>query len=145
MRLRKVEYAADLIHSFPDYVIQKPEDHIGNWNKLFGNDNPIELEIGCGKGKFIFEKAMNNPNINYIGVEKFDSVIVRALEKIIETHLPNLKFIRFDAEHMMEVFAKGEISKIYLNFSDPWPKKRHAKNIVIKNFISFFVLILFAK
>lgn len=106
------------------FLIQKPENYIGTWKAVFKNDNPIEIEIGTGKGKFIIEKAMLNPNINYIGIERYDSVIVRVLEKIPED-LTNLKMIRMNAIDIDKVFKK-EIEKIYLNFSDPWPKKRHA-------------------
>jgi len=127
MRLRNVKYAKELIHSYPDYVILKPKNHKGSWQSLFDNDHPIEVEIGCGKGKFIFEKAQMNPDINYIGIEKFDSVIVRALEKLILEPLDNLKLVRFDATHITDIFEENEIDKLYLNFSDPWPKNRHEK------------------
>ncbi len=127
MRLRKVPYATELLSEYPEYVVKEPKRHSGIWNSLFENDNPIELEIGSGKGKFIYEKAENNININYIGIEKFDSVLVRALEKMIYKSLPNLRLIRFDAQHLDEIFSNNEISNIYLNFSDPWPKKRQEK------------------
>jgi len=127
MRLRNVKYAKDYIKNNPDKIIPNPEEKKGNWHKQFNNHNPIELEIGCGKGKFVYEKALNNPNINFIGVEKFDSVIVRALEKLLDNPLPNVKLIRIDAENIESVFAKGELNNIYLNFSDPWPKNGHAK------------------
>ncbi len=125
MRLRNVKGAKEKILS-SRYNIDNPFDNINNWNKVFNNNNPIYIEIGMGKGKFIIENAINNPNINYIGIEKFDSVIVRAIEKVEELDIPNLKFIRMDATRIDEVFNK-EIDKIYLNFSDPWPKDRHAK------------------
>jgi tRNA (guanine-N7-)-methyltransferase len=127
MRLRNVKYAKELILQNPQIVIPNPHDYKSNWSKLFGNKHPIEVEIGCGKGKFIYESALNNPNINFIGIEKFDSVIVRALEKVIEHPLDNLKLLRLDAEHIADVFSKNEVDKIYLNFSDPWPKIRQAK------------------
>ena len=125
MRLRNVKGAKEKILS-SRYNIDNPFDNINKWNKVFNNSNPIYIEIGMGKGKFIIENAINNPNINYIGIEKFDSVIVRAIEKVEELDIPNLKFIRMDATRIDEVFNK-EIDKIYLNFSDPWPKDRHAK------------------
>ena len=106
-----------------DFLISEPEKNIGKWSKIFNNKNDIELEIGMGKGKFIIQKAINNPNINYIGVEKYDSIIARAIEKLDEG-LPNLVFVRMNAIDIDRVFEK-EISKLYLNFSDPWPKKRH--------------------
>ncbi len=127
MRLRNVKHAKDYINKYTKYIIPNPEEHKGTWNTLFKNQNPIEIEIGCGKGKFVYEKALNYPNINFIGIEKFDSVIVRAVEKLIENPLPNVILIRIDAENIDEIFAKDEISKIYLNFSDPWPKNPHTK------------------
>lgn len=143
MRLRKVKYAAELIAVFPQYVITAPEDQKGKWRKIFGNENDIELEIGSGKGKFIYEKALSYPKKNFIGIEKFDSVIVRALEKQMENPLPNLKLIRFDAEHIENVFSNGEISKVYLNFSDPWPKARQAKRRLTSNrFLSRYTNII---
>ena len=106
------------------YVISNPESHKGNFNKLFNNDNPIRIEIGMGKGTFIYNHALKNPNINYIGIEKFDSVLVRAVQKLEDTDIPNLKLIRMDALDIDKIFSK-EIDTIYLNFTDPWPKKRH--------------------
>ena len=125
MRLRNVKGAKEKILS-SRYNIDNPFDNIDKWNKIFNNSNPIYIEIGMGKGKFIIENAINNPNINYIGIEKFDSVIVRAIEKVEQLDIPNLKFIRMDATRIDEVFNK-EIDRIYLNFSDPWPKDRHSK------------------
>lgn len=127
MRLRNVKHAKDLIEDNPNIVLSKPKSYKNKWSNLFGNHNPIEVEIGCGKGKFIVEKANILKNINFIGIEKFDSVIVRGIEKLIENPLENVKLIRIDAENIEEIFGKAEISKIYLNFSDPWPKRRHAK------------------
>lgn len=106
------------------YVISDPESYKGNFNKLFNNDNPIRIEIGMGKGTFIYNHALKNPNINYIGIEKFDSVLVRAVQKLEDTNIPNLKLIRMDALDIDKIFSK-EIDTIYLNFSDPWPKNRH--------------------
>ena len=127
MRLRKVKYADELIKENQDIIIFSPENLKGKWKTIFKNDNPIEIEIGCGKGKFITELAKKNPDINYIGIEKFNSVIVRALEKLISNPLKNVKLIRIDAENITNIFSKQEINNIYLNFSDPWPKNRHAK------------------
>ena len=126
MRLRNVKGAREaMIES--DYTVNNPEELKGRWNEHFGNNNPIHLEIGTGKGLFITTLAQNNPEINYIGIEKYSSVLIRALEKQEELQLPNLIFIRMDAENINEIFEKEEIHKIYLNFSDPWPKDRHAK------------------
>lgn len=124
MRLRKVKYASEKIDA-SKYVIKNYKDFTGHFKDLFNNNNPIYIEIGMGKGNFIINNALRNPNINYIGIEKFDSVMVRAIEKIENINIPNLKFIKMDAIDIDNVF-KNEISKIYLNFSDPWPKKRHA-------------------
>lgn len=126
MRLRNIKGAEEFIAN-SEFVVQTPEDYLGRWNELFKNDNPIHIEIGMGKGKFIHELAQQNPSINYIGIELFSSVLYRAIEKRQEIDLPNLYFIRMDAKHLCEVFETGEISRIYLNFSDPWPKARHAK------------------
>ena len=125
MRLKHVKGAEEIIKT-GIYYIDNPKELKGSWNKVFNNDNPIYIEIGMGKGDFIIENACLYPNINFIGIEKFDSVIVRAIQKSNELELNNLKLIRMDAMEIDEVFDK-EIDKIYLNFSDPWPKERHAK------------------
>ncbi len=126
MRLRNVKGSRETI-AVSEFVIQDEESMKGKWREKFGNDNPIHIEIGMGKGKFIIQLAKENPNINYVGVEKFSSVLVRAIEKQKEEQLPNLCFIRMEAEYIGNVFDKGEVDYIYLNFSDPWPKDRHAK------------------
>jgi len=123
MRLRNVKGAQDKIESC-SYVIQNPKQYKGHFRDIFQNNQPIEIEIGMGKGNFIIEKAKENPHINFIGIEKYPSVLVRAIEKI-EEEIPNLKFLCIDAKEIEEIFDK-EIDKIYLNFSDPWPKKKHA-------------------
>jgi tRNA (guanine-N7-)-methyltransferase len=122
MRLKHIKNA-DIIVSNSEYTINNPKDYKGKWNELFNNTNPIEIEIGTGKGKFIISKALNNKNINYIGIEKYDSVLAKSLPKIPD-NLTNLAIIRMDALNIDNVFSK-EISRIYLNFSDPWPKDRH--------------------
>ena len=143
MRLRNVKYAKELLESYPNTVIQNPKKWAGKWKDIFENDNPIELEIGCGKGKFIYEKAQNNKELNFIGVEKFDSVIVRALEKVMIEPLENLRLLRFDALEISDVFKDNEIQNIYLNFSDPWPKKRQAKRrLTSPNFLNNYLKIL---
>lgn len=128
MRLRNVKGAREKIGSSIS-VIDNPKEYKGKWNTLFDNNNPIHIEIGMGKGRFIIDNAIKNPNINYIGIEKFSSVLVRAIERKEhnENELKNLYFLRFDAEYIEEIFEKDEIGRIYLNFSDPWPKDRHAK------------------
>lgn len=124
MRLRNNKDAKDIIES-SKYLVLNPELNKGKWNKLFNNNNPIYIEIGCGKGNFIIENAKRNKNINYIGIEMYDTVLMYAIKKIDED-IDNLRFIRMDARLIDEVFDK-EIDLIYLNFSDPWPKKRQAK------------------
>ncbi len=123
LRLRNVKNKEQIINN-SEFIELNPSDFKGKWNKVFGNNNPICLEIGTGKGKFLINKAIENPNINYIGIEKYDSVIVRALENV-NKELTNIKFIRMNASDVDSVFDK-EIECIYLNFSDPWPKKRHS-------------------
>lgn len=125
MRLKNVKGANDIIIK-GTYYVSNPYEYKNNWHKLFNNNNPIYIEIGMGKGDFIIENAKRYPNINFIGIEKYDSVIVRAIQKSNELELNNLKIVRIDANKLNEIFDK-EIDTIYLNFSDPWPKDRHAK------------------
>lgn len=132
MRLRNVKNAKEIMIN-GKYYIDNPMEYKGNWHKLFNNNNPIYIEIGMGKGKFIIENALKYPNINFIGIEKFDSVIVRAIEKSNELEINNLKLIRLDAKDINDVFSK-EIDLIYLNFSDPWPKDRHSKRRLTSSF-----------
>lgn len=123
MRLRNLKNKSEIINN-SEYVVKDPEKYIGKWNSLFDNNNPIYIEIGMGKGKFIVENAINNPNINYIGIEKVDNVLARALPNI-PVGLPNLKILRLNAQDIDLCFNK-EVDLVYLNFSDPWPKSRHA-------------------
>lgn len=125
MRLKNVKGANDIIIK-GTYYLDNPREYKGKWQQLFGNNNPIHIEIGMGKGNFIIENAIQNPNINFIGIEKYDSVIVRAIQKSNELELNNLKIVRIDARFIEELFD-SEVDKIYLNFSDPWPKDRHYK------------------
>lgn len=129
MRLRNIPGADDVIKQHPIAVKQEKEWK-GKWNQLFGNDAPIHIEIGMGKGQFILTLAKQNPNINYIGIERYSSVLLRALEKFDTEEyctLSNVRFICMNAMELPEVFSPEEIAKIYLNFSDPWPKARHAR------------------
>lgn len=125
MRLKNVKGANEIIIK-GRYYVEDPYINKGNWNKIFNNDNPIYIEIGIGKGKFIIENAIKYPNINFIGIEKYDSVLVRAIQKSNDLEINNLKLVRMDAKRIEEIF-EHEVSKIYLNFSDPWPKDRHYK------------------
>lgn len=137
MRLKKVPGALERIEA-SDYVIKDGKEYFGKYETLFEKKQPIHIEIGMGKGKFITEMAQLHPEINYIGIEKFDSVLIRALEKQEEMELSNLKLMRLDAEMIDEVFSH-EIDRIYLNFSDPWPKKRHAKRrLTSKEFLKAY-------
>ncbi|MFV0528255.1 MAG: tRNA (guanosine(46)-N7)-methyltransferase TrmB [Lachnospiraceae bacterium] len=130
MRLRNISNAKEIIEN-SIFVVQNPQKYKGKWKDFFHRQQKTEIEIGMGKGRFLHKKALQNPDINYIGIELYDSVLLRAiqqreaLEK--ETPLTNLYYLCIDARLLPEVFEKGEVSCIYLNFSDPWPKTRHAK------------------
>ena len=126
MRLRNVTGSREVIAS-SRFVVHEPFEQRGKWNEVFGSSNPIQIEIGMGKGQFMMQLAAQNPEINYIGIEKYSTVLLRAVQKMEVQEITNLRLIRMDAEEICEVFGKGEVSKIYLNFSDPWPKDRHAK------------------
>lgn len=125
MRLRNVKGASGVI-SNSRYIINNCFDYKGNFKSIFGNNNPIHIEVGMGKGDFIIGMALAHPDINFIGIEKFDSVLVRAVQKLDDMNIPNLRLIRMDALYIDDVFSK-EVDCLYLNFSDPWPKERHAK------------------
>ena len=126
MRLRNIPGADTAIeHSI--YCVKEPKTYKGSWQELFPSRQPLHIEIGMGKGRFIMDMATLNPNINYIGIERYSSVLLRALQKMELNPLPNLKFICMDAADIADVFAPEEVARIYLNFSDPWPKDRHAK------------------
>ena len=126
MRLRNIPGADEAIADSP-HCIQEPMAEKGRWHLIFGNENPIHIEIGMGKGQFIMQLAKEHPDINYIGIERYSSVLLRALQKMEIEPLPNIRFLCMDASIITEVFDKEEVAKIYLNFSDPWPKERHAK------------------
>ena len=127
MRLRNITGSREFIAE-NEFCIHEPEKMKGIWKReLFGNDHPLHLEIGMGKGAFLHTLATGNPDINYLGIEKYSSVLYRAIEKRAQTDIDNLFFIRFDAVYLTDIFAPGEVDRIYLNFSDPWPKDRHAK------------------
>lgn len=126
MRLRNVPGSREAIAE-SNLAINEPQVLKGKWNEEFGNNNPIRIEIGMGKGRFIIQLALENPDINYVGIEKYSSVLIRAIEKCQDIEVPNLRFIRMEAEYICDVFNKEEVDRIYLNFSDPWPKDRHAK------------------
>lgn len=126
MRLRHIPGAEERIASSA-YVIQNPEEFKGRWSEVFGNNNPIEIEVGMGKGRFIMELAQKNPHINYIGIERYQSVLLKAIQKREQLDLPNICFMCVDARGLAEIYGEDEVHRIYLNFSDPWPKDRHAR------------------
>ena len=128
MRLRNIPRAESVLKACKE-VVKDPESLRGDWNQTFKKEQPLHIEIGMGKGQFLLTLAAQNPQINYIGIEMYDSVLLRAVQKRekLETEIKNLFFIRMDARQLPEVFAEGEVDRIYLNFSDPWPKDRHAK------------------
>ena len=127
MRLRNIPGADEVVSNSP-YCIQNATEYKGKWNELLGNSNPIHIEVGMGKGRFLMELAALHPDINYIGIERYTSVLLRAIQKIDPEDPPkNMLFVCMDAAELPAVFAPDEISRIYLNFSDPWPKDRHAR------------------
>lgn len=139
MRRRNAKNAHERVLNRDGLMILNPKEYKGKWKELFNNDNPIYLEIGMGKGKFIIEHARRNPNINYIGIEKFEGVIIQACDKIKDGELTNLHLVAGDATNLLEWFEEGEIAKIFLNFSDPWPKSRHAKRrLTYKTYLDMY-------
>ena len=126
MRLRNIPGANEAVAASP-YCIQNAAEHRGQWHAFFENDHPIHIEIGMGKGRFLMDLAALHPEINYIGIERYTSVLLRAVQKIDTLQLPNVHFLCEDAAKLPEIFAPEEVDRIYLNFSDPWPKARHAK------------------
>lgn len=144
MRLRNITGSREVIAESPYVVQEELQPQVaGTWHTLFGNNNPIHIEIGMGKGKFIHTMAKLHPDINYVGIEKYSSVLLRAIQKMEEEELPNLKFLRMDAVDIATVFAPGEVDRIYLNFSDPWPKDRHARRrLPSREFLARYDVIL---
>lgn len=126
MRLRNIPGADEAIENSP-LCIKQPDQLCGRWQSVFSREQPLHIEIGMGKGQFLTQLARQNPDINYLGIEKYTSVLLRAIQKQEEDPLPNLRFLCFNAEHITDIFAPGETKRIYLNFSDPWPKDRHAR------------------
>lgn len=142
MRLRHIPGSEEEIAKSP-YVIQNPKEKRGRWKEVFGNQNPIEIEVGMGKGRFIMELARLHPEINYVGIERYPSVLLRGLQKREQMELSNIFFMCVDAKELGEIFAPGEVERIYLNFSDPWPKDRHAKRrLTSEDFMKVYEQIL---
>ena len=126
MRLRNITGSREMIAE-SRFVVHEPQEYKGRWRELFSNDHPLRIEIGMGKGRFIMDLARMHPEINYVGIEKYSSVLLRGIQKMETDPLPNLYFIRMEAEEIADVFGREEVERIYLNFSDPWPKDRHVK------------------
>ena len=146
MRLKYKPWAKDKLDAHPQYVVRNPEEYKGRWNELFGNNNPIHIEVGSGKGRFIAGMAKANPEINYIAIEAYESVVVYALDRFIEEELPNVKILAVNAVDLRDYFEKGEVGQVYLNFSDPWPKKRHEKRrLTYKTFLNTYEDVLTEK
>jgi tRNA (guanine-N7-)-methyltransferase len=133
MRVRHKPWAKERIEQHPQYIVINPEEYKGKWNEVFKNEQPLHIEVGTGKGQFITEMARANPTINYIGIELYDSVIITALERLIEADLPNLRLLNVNAVELPKYFAKNDVDQVYLNFSDPWPKYRHRKRRLTYN------------
>lgn len=126
MRLRNIPGAGEVIDNSP-YRIKEPVELKGKWHDFLGNNNPIHIEVGMGKGRFLMDLARLHPEINYIGIERYTSVLLRAVQKMQEDELPNVHFLCIDAATLPDIFDRNEVDRIYLNFSDPWPKDRHAR------------------
>lgn len=143
MRVRKRKGAEEHLANHPQYVILEPEAAKGKWHELFGNDNPIHIEVGSGKGAFITGMAQQNPDINYIGIDIQLSVLSYALDKVLALGAENVKLLRVDGSALTNYFEDGEVDMMYLNFSDPWPKSRHEKRrLTYKTFLDTYKQIL---
>lgn len=143
MRVRKKPWAAPYIKAHSDLIVTDPETQLGHWQERFPSQQPIQVEIGIGKGQFIIEMARQNPEINFLGIEIQESVIATALRKLVASELPNMQLVETDGAFVDTLFAEGEIDKLYLNFSDPWPKKRHAKRrLTSPNFLIHYQKVL---
>ncbi|MEH7331535.1 tRNA (guanosine(46)-N7)-methyltransferase TrmB [Neobacillus drentensis] len=139
MRLRNKPWAKDKIEQHPQYIVADPELYKGKWHEVFGNEQPLHIEVGTGKGRFITEMAKANPEINYMGIELYNSVIVAALDRLIVADLPNLRLLNVNAADLEKYFAKNDVDRVYLNFSDPWPKVRHEKRrLTYKDFLKLY-------
>ena len=143
MRVRNRKGSTELLEAHPQYVILNPADAKGRWQEIFGNDHPIHVEVGSGKGAFVSGMAKANPDINYIGIDIQKSVLSYALDKVLATDVPNIKLLWVDGSDLTDYFEDGEIDRLYLNFSDPWPKKRHEKRrLTYQSFLATYQQIL---
>lgn len=143
MRVRNRKGATELLEAHSEYVVLDPESAKGHWQEIFGNNNPIYVEVGSGKGQFISGMAKNHPDINFIGIDIQKSVLSYALDKVLATDVPNIRLLWVDGDSLTNYFESGEIQRLYLNFSDPWPKKRHEKRrLTYKSFLETYKAIL---
>ncbi|MFB4163076.1 tRNA (guanosine(46)-N7)-methyltransferase TrmB [Alteribacillus sp. JSM 102045] len=139
MRLRHKPWAKEFIEEHPEYVISSPCQKNTSWKEIFNNNNPLYVEVGTGKGKFLDNMSVKYPDINFVGIEKFESVLVTGVQRVLETKPANLKFIHGDVNDLLEYFNVGEIDRLFINFTDPWPKKRHEKRrLTYKSFLSLY-------
>ena len=139
MRVRNRKGATELLEANPQYVILNPAEAKGKWHEIFGNKHPIHIEVGSGKGAFVSEMAKAHPEINYIGIDIQKSVLSYALDKVLATDVPNIKLLWVDGSDLTNYFENGEIDRLYLNFSDPWPKKRNTKRrLTSENFLKLY-------
>ena len=142
MRLRHIPGAEQMIEETP-HVVHGAKEKKGTWQQIFGNDHPIRIEVGMGKGQFILEQASRNPDVNFVGIEKYSTVLLKAIRKREQMELSNIYFLCEDARELAEIFGPGEVERIYLNFSDPWPKARHAKRrLTSREFLARYEKIL---
>ncbi|MBS2970065.1 tRNA (guanosine(46)-N7)-methyltransferase TrmB [Metabacillus sp. KIGAM252] len=143
MRVRNKPWASEFLAENRHIAIAQPSELKGKWQEFFGNSNPIHIEVGTGKGQFLTGMAKANPDINYLGIELFQSVMVIAVQKVIDAEVDNLKLLNVDAAVLTDIFEDGEVDRLYLNFSDPWPKKRHEKRrLTYKTFLSLYERLL---
>ncbi|WP_280770114.1 tRNA (guanosine(46)-N7)-methyltransferase TrmB [Salipaludibacillus daqingensis] len=143
MRLRNKPWAADLLEEHPEIVEKSPTEWRGNWKKKFANDNPIYVEVGTGKGQFVTKMAKANPDVNFIGIEKYESVLVTGVQRVMEEAPSNLRFLQEDVKNIADFFESSEVDRVFINFTDPWPKKRHAKRrLTHEYFLSMYEQIL---
>ncbi len=142
MRLRRKPHAKEMVRSHP-LVVSEPEQMRGKWRAHFGNDNPIHVELGTGKGRFLSTVCALEPSVNWIGVDRIEEVLLMALKKADEAECENLRFLWTDVSHLAEIFAPGEVDRLYLHFSDPWPKRRHAKRrLTHRRFLALYRQVL---
>ncbi|MFC0473208.1 tRNA (guanosine(46)-N7)-methyltransferase TrmB [Halalkalibacter kiskunsagensis] len=143
MRLRNKPRAKEELSQNPDIIIQDPKQCKGKWNEIFGNDNPIYVEVGTGKGQFLMGMSMLHPDVNFIGIEKYESVLITAMNRAKESSQTNVKFLNEDVANILEFFALGEIHRFFINFTDPWPKNRHEKRrLTYKGFLTLYEQLL---